>query len=1054
MKKIFLPIVLCLLCAQARGQEIVSEFQNPSPSASVMVWWHWIDSNISKEGIKADLDWMHRSGIGGFHHFDAAGAMNGKSIVERLPYMQEGWKDAFRYAIRYADSLGMEIAIASAPGWSSTGGPWVKPENAMKKISWRTADAEGHKGKVQKIKLPEPFKTVGIFQNLPGNKKIEPWYEDIAVVAVRLPEVERSLAEMGASVSSSSGSFTVQMLSDGDLTNGSTLEQNAPGWIQYSFPEEVSFSALTLCGGPVRDRWARALPSYENSLECSDDGKTWVEVCRIPSGSIKQQTISFPAARARHFRLVTAAKNKDVTINEFVLHCVAKINHSEEKTGFAAPHDIYDYPTPDSPHATEAIDISSKVKNGVLKWKVPDGRWRIYRFGSTLIGKENHPAPPEATGLEVDKLDESAWRDYFDTYLNLYKDASGGLLGKKGIKYILTDSYEGGTMTWTPHLREAFEKRNGYDLTTWLPVLAGEIIDSSARSEAFLFDWRMTLGDLFSANYDRLNEISQSFGMAGRYTESHENGKVYIGDGMDLKRTAAVPMSAFWVQGTSIPMGMADIRESASTAHLYGRKIVAAESFTVPGFNDNAWSYYPGNLKYTADLAMSHGVTRFLIHESSHQPSDKHKPGLDLMGYGQWFNRHDTWAEYARYWTAYLSRSCNMLQKGRFVADVLWYYGEDANITGLYGHSLPEIPEGYAFDFINPSGLAGLLSVKDGKIVTPSGMQYSVLALGEHCKIMSLSVLKHIASLAAEGAVICGAKPEVQASLTDDRQEFLRLADSVWSLPNVLTSPLPEVLASVARPDFVSDIPLRYVHRSDGSRQIYWVRNFSDTDVQAAVSFRDARGGCTVLDPESGNELKGVFREGKLLVGANQALFLVFDENLPQMEEESFTRQETAEIPSSIGHEWTVTFDGLGAPEGSRTFSKLSSYTESDEDALKYFSGTATYRNTFCLDEAADGIVLDLGNVGQMADIYIDGRQIGFLWRAPYKIETQLPLGAGKHSIEIKVINTWANRLIGDEQSGVQRFTYTTVKFYRPDSPLTPSGLMGPVTIKVSKNAR
>ena len=309
-------------------------------------------------------------------------------------------------------------------------------------------------------------------------------------------------------------------------------------------------------------------------------------------------------------------------------------------------------------------------------------------------------------------------------------------MGQHGIQYILSDSYEAEEMTWTPSLAEEFKARCGYDLFPWLPVLTGEIVRSSEESERFLFDWRGTIGELFAANYDRINDIVKEYGMKGRYTESHENDRVFVGDGMDVKMTAAVPMSAFWIPGTgggsTLEMAQADIRESASVAHVYGQNIAAAESFTAAGLSGNAWSYYPGNLKFMADMALYSGVTRFVIHESAHQPSDAHKPGLGLMFFGQWFNRHDTWAPYARYWADYLARSCYMLQQGRYVADILWYYGEDTNIAGIYGHELPAIPEGYSFDFINPYGVKNLLSVKDGSIVTPSGMEYKVLVLGEH----------------------------------------------------------------------------------------------------------------------------------------------------------------------------------------------------------------------------------------------------------------------------------------------------------------------------------
>jgi hypothetical protein len=453
-----------------------------------------------------------------------------------------------------------------------------------------------------------------------------------------------------------------------------------------------------------------------------------------------------------------------------------------------------------------------------------------------------------------------------------------------------------------------------------------------------------------------------------------------------------------------------------------------------------------------ADMALYSSITRFVIHESAHQPSDAHKPGLGLMFFGQWFNRHDTWAPYARYWTDYLARSCYMLQRGRYVADILWYYGEDTNIAGIYGHELPAIPEGSSFDFINPYGVKNLLSVKDGSIVTPSGMKYKVLVLGEHCRMMSLEVLRKLDDLARSGAVICGTIPEKPAGLADDPAEFDRLVADIWhsGRPHVSTRSLETVLKTQGvAPDFqyVAPADLKFVHRTDGDREIYWVRNFSDGPVRAQLKLRDAEGPLTVYNPETGTKLPGAMQGDNLYLEANQALFVVSDRSgMPAPAYEPPVRTGYLALDGP----WTVTFEGLAAPEGSRSYPELASYTESDEPAVKYFSGIATYRNTFTLrkKEKADGLLIDLGKVGQMADISVNGEHVAFLWKAPYKVEWTGRLKPGKNTLEVKVVNTWPNRLIGDAQPGAEKVTYTTMPFYRADSPLTPSGLMGPVVLE------
>ncbi|MBQ6578300.1 MAG: discoidin domain-containing protein [Bacteroidales bacterium] len=1089
MKRFFSVLTgLMLILGNLGAQDMAKDFQDPPKDARIRVWWHWMDGNISKDGIRKDIEWFKRAGIGGFQQFDAGGTMmgGGQAIVEKLPYMSDTWKDAFRYAIRLADSLDMEVAIASAPGWSSTGGPWVKPENAMKRLTWRTVEVKGDpKAKTpQKITFPEPFGNVGKFQNAgeasltSSPADIDYWYDDVAVIAMRIPDDDVSMAQMGAEVSSSGGDFTVAQLTDGDLANGSSLKTNPSGthsWIQYSFPEKTIIRALTLVGGQVRGQWASESPSYSNYLQASDNGIDWTTVCRIPSGSVAQQTIDIPITAAKYFRLMVANPVPDMTyaaygyampapegtmIHEFKLYSVTKVNHAEEKAGFAAPHDLADNPTPECfDPVMETIDLTNSFHNGVLTWQVPEGNWRIYRFGASLTGKQNHPAPPEATGLEVDKLDKEAWLDYFHNYMDMYKEAAGGMVGQRGIQYILTDSYEAEQMTWTKSMAEEFKNRRGYDLMPWMPALTGEIISSSTETEKFLFDWRKTIGELFVENYDRINDIAKEYGMKGRYTESHENGRVFVGDGMDLKMTAAVPMSAIWMPngggGSTIPMARADIKESSSTAHVYGQNIAAAESFTAAGLLNNAWSYYPGNIKYTADLAMSEGLNRFVIHESAHQPSDAHKPGLGLMIFGQWFNRHDTWAEYARYWSDYLARSCYMLQQGKYVADILWYYGEDTNIAGIYGLELPEIPDGYAYDFINPNGILNEVNVRNGKIVTRSGMEYSVLVLGEHCKTMSVKVLRKIAELASQGAIICGQIPESPAELYDNPSEFDRLVADIWrsGRPNVFTGHLSGVLkANGIEPDFtyVAPAEIKYVHRASAGKDIYWIRNFSDNPVTAQVKMRDAVGYIEVWDPETGKEIYGVLDGNTLKLEPNQALFVVADEFFNGEAEEYVAPRIGRSIAMDAA--WKATFEGMQAPKGTVTFPVLRSYTESDDPDLKYFSGTATYTNTFTLakKEAASmkGLALNLGEVGAMADVFINGEHAGFLWKAPYKVNFEGMLRPGKNTVEIKVINLWPNRLIGDAQPGAEGTTFTTMPFYRADSPLTPAGLMGPVEVK------
>ena len=1078
MNKLIATTALLLLTGTAAFSQNGS-FENPPREAHPYVWWHWMNGNVSNDGIRKDLEWMDRIGIAGFHQFDAGGAMMGSlpPVVEPRPYLSDGWKESFAYAIQLADSLGMEVGIASAPGWSSTGGPWVEPADAMKKLTWRTLEVEGN-GRSQTLRLPEPYKTIGKYLNADAGmyssvfEKLTPWYEDIAVVAVKVPEEEKTLAELGATITSSGGAFTLEQLSNGDICDGPELPLNQDGthaWLQYNFPEPVTIRSFTLAGGETQDTFATSR-SYGNYLLYSQDGEHWEELLRIPSCPVPQLTADIPETTARYFRLMVVNPQPDYTllyygvpvvyptgtrIHEFKLHTVPKVNHAEEKAGFASPVDLADYPTPPCQAVvTETVDLTPLLRaDGTLEWKAPAGRWRIYRFGASLTGKQNHPAPPEATGLEVDKLDPDAWSRYFHHYLDLYKEAAGGLLGPEGIRYLMIDSYEAEWMTWTPRMAQAFKEARGYALTPWLPALAGEIIGSTEKTEGFLFDWRETIGELFAANYDRVNGLLREYGMAGRYTESHESSRTFIGDGMDAKRSASIPMAAIWTSETnSETVNLADIRESASVAHIYGQNIVAGETFTTNGMYGSPYTWYPGNLKITADLALLSGLNRFFIHESAHQPSDDARPGLGLLIFGQWFSRPETWAEYAKYWTDYLARSCYMLQQGHAVADILWYYGEDTNVVAACWQGLPDVPDGYSYDFCSPHALLNRIGVKDGCAVTESGMCYKVIVLGEHTGVMSVEILRKLQELVSGGVFLIGKEPSRMAGLGDDAAEFERLKAYIWhsGRANVFTGSVAEGLqCSGVVPDFVSAAPgIRFVHRKDGVRDIYWVRNFSGAPVDTDIVLRDVQGPVAVMDPVTGKPVFGVLNSGRLHLGADDALFLVADPSAAPLAEPA-PLKSSGEV--ALSGPWTVSFEGLDAPAGTREWKALASLTESDEPAVKYFSGTATYKNSFKLSRKNLPVALsiDLGQVGQMADVYINGEHVAFLWKAPYKATFEGGLKPGKNTIEVKVVNTWVNRLIGDAQPGVEGHSFTPVPFYQADSPLLPAGLMGPVRLEM-----
>jgi hypothetical protein len=645
-------------------------------------------------------------------------------------------------------------------------------------------------------------------------------------------------------------------------------------------------------------------------------------------------------------------------------------------------------------------------------------------------------------------------------------------MGKRGLQYVITDSWEAGVENWTDDMIAQFTKRRGYDPRPWMPVLTGRVVESPEASDRFLWDFRETIGELTSEyHYDQLTELLHARGM-GRYSESHEEGRAFIGDGMEVKRSADIPMSAMWTQTPGVDREQfgynADIRESASVAHIYGQNLVAAESMTAAR---GAWAWSPETLKPTADKELAMGLNRFVIHTSVHQPLADRPPGLGLGPYGQWFTRNETWAEMAKPWVTYLTRSSYLLQQGQFVADVLYFYGEGSNLTAEFGGKSPDVPAGYNFDYINADALIHRTEVSNGEIVTPSHMHYRVLALDPYSQHMSLAVLRKIKQLVEAGAIVAGAKPTDTPSLSDNDAEFHAIADQLWGSGTseraagkgkVYGGPvLAQTQAALkAPPDFEytrpeTDTSLLFVHRRLPAAEIYWVDHRNNRPETVEASFRVKGMVPELWHADSGVREPVTYRTegGRVIVtlqlNAWDAVFVVFRPgNAPSRTVAQPTETRVAQVEGP----WAVQFQqGRGAPD-SITLANLSSWHENSDAGVRYFSGTGTYTNSIQApaDRFQKGtrLWLDLGDVKNLAQVSVNGKALGIVWRPPFRVDVTDALKPGANALEIHVANLWVNRLIGDEQPGVtKKYTFTTQKFYQADSPLLPSGLLGPVVL-------
>jgi hypothetical protein len=1091
--RIACAVLLLPLAAHAKGADPLLEgFRKPPQSAKPRVWWHWMNGNVTPEGIRRDLDWMNRVGIGGVDAIDAS-IDTPQVVKKRLIYMTPEWKRAFRQATALADQHGMEVSVDSSPGWSETGGPWVAPQAAMKKLVWSSTALDGPFHGV----LPLPPSVPGPFQNIPNTATNAPsFYRDAVVVAYRAPAEPRPVEAV-----SNGGAVDAPALQDGDLTNGAALKPLSPGqdvWVRIDYGRPARIQGVTL---------ALTTPDglgFAARVEASDDGRDWRGVTDIPKAAqvrrfaLLQQTIAFAPVTARYFRLMIRPDapipnslriverapgladapappppGEDARLyrlRELVFHAGATVNEFEKKAGFAIARDNYAIATPgDAVPGTvikrgDVVLLSDHMAaDGTLDWTPPPGHWTVLRMGYSLTGSQNHPATKEATGLEVDKLSRSHVRDYMERYLDTYVDAAGpGLFGRRGLTSLTVDSTEVGAQNWTETMLADFRRLRGYDPTPWLPTLTGMVVGSAADSDKFLWDWRRTIADLTAQNhYGEIARIAAERGLLD-YAEALEDHRPTFGDDIDMRRFARVPMGAMWAYDAA-PRAtyIADLLGAASVAHVYGRELVAAESLTSAG---QPWAYAPRMLKPMVDMEFALGVNRIFLHTSVHQPVDR-APGLSLGGYGQFFNRLDAWAGMAGGWMNYIARCSWLLRQGRHAADIAYFYGQEAPVTGLFGDAAVDVPPGHGFDFVGSDAVLHLLSVNHGELMTPSGMRYRLLYLGGSSRFMSLPVLRRVRDLAMQGAVVVGRKPLSSPSLADDPAQFQALADEVFGSGDAehalgqgrvfAAGSLPAALAALKlAPDFAytkpqADTELLSLHRHLADGELYFVTNRRDRPQDVAATFRVTGREAEIWDAVTGRRVRAVVtdKEGRsttaLSLPAYGSAFVIFRKH------GSAITSATASIPlQTLQGPWTVTFQpGRGAPAHA-VQTALDSWSNNADPGIRYFSGTATYRKAFDLPKTTGRLVLDLGTAREVAEVTLNGKSLGTAWTAPFALDITRAARPGRNRLTVRVSNLWVNRLIGDAQPGGGKYTFTTIPTYRADAPLRESGLIGPVTIR------
>ena len=773
-------------CAET---EMERTFQSPPAAARPWAYWWWLNSNVTREGITRDLEAMHRQGIQGVMVFNAGGG----EMPQGPKFLSPEWNALFKFALSEASRLGMEVSVNLCDGWCA-GGPWIPAEAANKKLTWSESQVDGPRA---------------VSQVLPQPPTVDGFYRDVAVLAIR----EKAAcpvqpAEIRTNSYYNGFDYEYRWHTDdaADRDPNTSWKPAAaptpekPVWLDYVYSEPLTASALYLAG--EKTNGPRAC-----ELQSSDDDKQFKTIASFEMPQGKAKKVDFSATSGRIYRLVIKSvhgtdarvaemwllrKGDEPAIRPGIKWWLHKSGNRGfwhfPKEGPAVMEEEYPEDGAADCKSAEVVDISAKMaKDGKLVWDAPEGRWTILRFGYTLEGQRSR-CSSTVIGYEADMLDPIGVETHFKHCAAPLLNAAGQYAGKT-LKYLHVDSYETGAdvqgqqPTWSAVFLAEFRKRRGYDPLPYLPAMARRIVDSREKTDRFLWDIRMTISDLMIDKfYGRLAELAHARGVGIHCETGYGTYPHPQFDGLRAAAQCDVPMGEFW-WGTDV-MKLSEhycnaIRSVASPAHIYGKKIVQAESFT-------AWSHfleYPATLKPVGDEAYCDGLNRVMFHQYTHQPNED-QPGYQY-GAGTHIDRHVTWWNMAKPFLTYLTRCQNILQSGRFHANVCYFYGEGTSKYVPTKRFLkPALPPGYNFDCVNADVLMNRMSVKNGQLVLPNGIRYQLMVLPTQ-RTMSPEVLRKIKELIVAGAAVVGERPLHAPGLTNwpecDR-ELKTIADSMlWS---------------------------------------------------------------------------------------------------------------------------------------------------------------------------------------------------------------------------------------------------------------------------------
>lgn len=974
--------------------ELRAGFTNPPPAARLRCYWWWLNGNTDPATITNDLEEMKAKGFGGALLVDANGAnQDGNANVPAGPtFGSKEWVALYTHALREADRLGLEITLNITSGWN-LGGPGVTPEQASKVLTWtRTPVAGGH---AVTLKLPAPEVRNG-------------YYRQIAVLAYPLAHGQALAPQPGS--------------------------RSARGALDPAVVEKRSAAILRLRSvGATNAESGFSMPDTSQMLDA--------EVPGDPTGAVA-------------FADTSAAAIQNLT-------------------------------------AEVAAD-------GSLSWNPPTGDWEVLRIGYTnrgsLSADPNEPPPtPDGRvstssagwqGLAIDYLSRAAFESYWRTSVEPLLIAARPF---HSLKSLATDSWELGGTNWTETFPEQFKARRGYDPIPWLPVVAGRIVGDRDRSTRFLTDLRRTVADLVaSEHYDVFAEKAHAYGLGVQAESGGPHGAPI--DALETFRNAAIPQTEFWSQSAHRAADRERFftKEAASAAHIYGQRIIAAEGETSVG---PQWSEsLATDLKPSFDMAITEGMNRLVWHEFTSSPAATGLPGQEYFA-GTHLNPKVTWWNAGAPFFDYLNRAQYLTQQGLPVADLLYFYGDNVpNFVRLKADDPAHVLPGYDYDVTDEDALLHTLRMDGGKLHGPGGMEWRALALPVTNRI-SLPALQRIERYLSAGGIVIGLPPRSTTGMETPgtRTAFNELVESIWG-PHCDTGAMhthgagrvfcttdahaafeaiklpPDVsLAGEEQTSLraASDGALDYIHQRIGETDLYFLRNGSDTPSRHRIVFRVAGELPEVWDALTGEMdaapgarlLPDGRAEVPVEIPPYGSSILVFAKSPGPPDAPPVHPTQVQAV--SVMTPWSVAFhQNRTAQAASIDTSTLKSWTEWDDPRVRYFSGTATYAASVLSPEVRKGarIWMRFSDVREIAHVTINGREAGTVWAKPLMLRVDQLLKPGLNQITIDVTNLWPNRMIGDQQpSATDRVTSTNINKYKADSPLIPSGLIGPIEWVIDK---